>query len=693
MTDYVSTERHGRVAVITVDNPPVNALSFHVREPLLAAFEAARDDNEVTAIVLATAGRTFIAGADISEFGKPIAPPTLRDLIATLEQIRKPTVAAIHGTALGGGLELALGATFRVAAETAKLGFPEVKLGLLPGGGGTVRLPYLIGARAALAMIVSGTPISAREAAETGLVDRLSSGDVVDDAVAFALGRVEEGAARVPVRDRRPETGAGELAAFDADAATLLRKSRGLEAPLACAQAVRNALTLPFEEALEAERVLFERLVTSDELKAQRHLFFAEREAAKVAGVSKDLFHRLISRAGVIGAGTMGGGIAMTLANAGIPVVLLELKEEALERGLAGVRRTYDGQVARRALTPDERSRRLALISGSTSFADLAECDLIIEAVFEDMGVKRQVFSALDRIAKPGALLASNTSYLDINDIAASTSRPGDVLGTHFFSPAHVMRLLEIVRGRETSPDVLATALDLAKRIGKVPVVVGVCHGFVGNRMLAARGEELEPMLLEGATPQQIDEAFAAFGWPMGPFQMADLAGLDIGWRNRKAQGKTAVIADALCEAGRLGQKTGKGWYRYEDGGHVPSEDPEVEELIRAKAAAAGIEQRTIGTDEITERTLYPMINEGTKILEEGIAARSSDIDVVWVNGYGFPVGKGGPMFYAERLGLAKILERLEHWHRETGKAVYDPSLILLSLAAFGGSFADAGRR
>ncbi len=688
MGQFISTRLIGDVAVVTIDNPPVNALSFRVRHPLMQRLETLRDEAHVRAIVLACAGRTFVAGADITEFGKPMQRPNLRDLVALLEAMGKPTVAIIHGTALGGGLELAMGCSFRVAARDARLGLPEVKLGLLPGAGGTIRLPALIGATKALTMIVSGSMIGAAEAQTLGLVDAVAQGELVDEAVAFAEARLAEETPAVPVRDRRDKLEATDLEAFEAEAARLAGRSRGLEAPLAAAQAVRNAVTLPFDEALAAERALFVRLEASEESQAQRHLFFAERESTKIAGLAKEAVARPLDRIGVVGAGTMGGGIALALAQAGLPATLVEISREALERGMAAVERTLDASVSRGSLSQADRDRRRGLISGSTDFASLAGADLVIEAVFEDMAAKRTVFSGLDRIAKPGAVLASNTSYLDLDQIAAATGRPGDVVGLHFFSPAHVMRLIEIVRGAATAPDVLATAVALAKRLGKVPVVVGVCHGFVGNRMLAARSAELEHLLLEGATPAGIDAAFADFGWPMGPFQMADLAGLDISWRNRRARGETAAIADALCEMGRFGQKTARGYYLYPDGPRNPVRDPEVERLIEDQSARHGIERRDIAAEEIVERTLYPMINEGARILEEGIAQRSSDIDLVWVHGYGFPVGKGGPMFHAERLGLSHIVERLQAWHGRTGRPQFDPSLLLLSLAALGGSFA-----
>lgn len=689
MNQAVTVSRDADIAIVTLDNPPVNALSHRLRAPLLEALENLRDDVSVSAIVLACAGRTFVAGADITEFGKPMQPPGLWEIIATLEKIAKPTVAAIHGTALGGGLELALGCHFRVVVKDAKLGLPEVKLGLLPGAGGTVRLSYLLGPQKALKMIVSGVPVDAKTAEAGGLVDAVFDGDLIANAIAFARSKVAEGGPFKPVRDRRAKIEATDRAAFDADAADLAKKARGLEAPIACAEAVRNALALPFDKALAAERDAFLRLVSGDQSRAQRHLFFAEREAAKVAGVDKDVKARDIRRAGIIGAGTMGGGIAMSFVNGGIPVTLLEMNREALDRGLATIDKNYGISVSRGSLSEEAKAKRMALFTGATDYADLADCDIIIEAVFEEMGVKKDVFGKLDKVAKRGAVLASNTSYLDINEIAAATSRPQDVVGLHFFSPANVMKLLEIVRGQKTAPDVLATALAVARRIGKVPVVVGVCHGFVGNRMLAARSDEAESLLLEGATPAEVDKAFTDFGWPMGPFQMGDLAGLDIGWRNRKSLGKTAIIADPLCEQGRFGQKTGKGYYLYEDG-RTPKSDPAVLELIEKKARENAVERRTISPHEIIERSLYPMINEGARILEEGIAARASDIDIVWVNGYGFPIGKGGPMFWAEREGIAKIVERLDHWHKRTGKAVFEPAPLLRKMATSGSSFDEA---
>lgn len=688
MSDTVKITRDNGIAVLTLDNPPVNALGHALRAPLFEALQQAKADDAVQAIVITCAGRTFIAGADISEFGKPPKEPSLPDLIAMLESIDKPTVAAIHGTALGGGLELALGCHYRVADKSAMIGLPEVNLGLIPGAGGTVRLPRLVGPEAALKMIVSGKPIGMDEAVRLGAVDRLAETDLLAEAIAFAREKAASGNTQPHIR-ARAEKLAVDLAAFDEAVRAVTKKARGLTAPHTAAEAVRNAITMEFDAALDRERELFLERRDSAESAAQRHLFFATREATKVPGVGRETEARKIARAGVIGAGTMGAGIAMALANGGIPVTILEMNEDAIARGLAHVEKTYAGSVKRGSIAPEEKEARIARISGTTDYADLSDCDIVIEAVFEDMGVKRQVFTALDSVLKPGAILASNTSYLDVNEIAATTKRPQDVVGLHFFSPAHVMKLLEIVRGDETAPEVIKTALTLARKIGKVPVVVGVCNGFVGNRMLAARREQNEDLLLSGATPEQVDRVFTDFGWPMGPFQMVDLAGLDISWKHRQSLGLTAPIADTLCEAGHFGQKAGRGFYLYEEGSRTPKPDPFVQELIEKKAAELGVERREISADEITERTLYPMINEGAKILEERIAARASDIDVVWVNGYGFPVAKGGPMFWAERFGIRTIVERLEHWHQKTGNPLFEPAPLLRQLALTGGGFAD----
>ncbi|TKT69641.1 3-hydroxyacyl-CoA dehydrogenase NAD-binding domain-containing protein [Aquamicrobium sp. LC103] len=688
MSNLITVTRTGSIAVATIDNPPVNALGFDLRQALVGALSQLRDDSSCKAIVIACAGRTFISGADISEFGTPkqMMKPILPDLIALIDSIEKPTVAAIHGNALGGGLELALSCHYRVADRGARLGLPEVKIGIIPGSGGTVRLPRVTGAVKALEMIVTGDPVSAEEAHAVGLVDALADGAHVGAAVKFAEERLAEGARPLPVRERNEKIAETDMRAFEAIAETLKGKARGLQAPIVAVQSVRDTIELPFDEAMRRAREAALALMSGTESRAMRHVFFAEREAAKLPGM-ENVTPRPIEKIGVIGAGTMGGGIAMAFANAAFPVTIFEISDEALNRGLSTIRKNYAASVARGSLGEDEKTSRLSRIVGSTDFGDLGDCDLIIEAVFEDIDIKRELFERLKGVAKPGAILATNTSYLDVDAIAAASGRASDVVGLHFFSPANVMKLLEIVRGAKTAPDVLATALAAARRIGKSPVVVGVCHGFVGNRMLAAQREEAEALLLDGATPQQVDKAFTAFGWPMGPFQMSDLAGLDIGWRNRKAQGKKAIIADWLCEQDRFGQKTGRGFYLYEGGSRKGIPDPEVLDFIESKRAELGITRREVSEKEIVERTVYPMINEGAKILEEGIAARASDIDVVWIRGYGFPLSKGGPMFWAGLQTLSEIVGRLRHWHERTGKAVYEPAGLLLEKAAAGETF------
>lgn len=681
----------GDVAVITIDNPPVNAFGFDVRRGVIEAMNRAEADPAVASVVLTGGGRTFSGGADITEFGKTPREPSLPDVNTRCETMTKPVVAAIHGFAFGGGLEVSLSCHGRIASADAKLALPEVKLGLIPGAGGTQRLPRLIGPEAALDVIVPGNPVSAQKALKVGILDRIAETDLLEDAKAFARD-LATGDMPSALRNREDKLEAArrDPASFDAHAATLTKKARGLDAPHACVRAVRMTFDTPFDEALAKEREIFIELMNGDQSKSQRHLFFAEREANKVPGVGRDVKPRTVSKAAVIGAGTMGGGIAMSLVNGGIPVTILEMSQEALDRGMAVIRRNYDTSVKRGSISEAERDKRLGRLSTTTSYDDIADADLVIEAVFEEMSVKKVVFGKLDEIMKPGAVLASNTSYLDVDEIAQMTNRPSDVLGMHFFSPANVMKLLEIVRGKETAPEVVATALALGKQIGKVPVVVGVCHGFVGNRMLSARSAENEDLLLEGASPADVDKAFLDFGFSMGPFAMGDLAGLDIGWRTRKSLGTTAVIGDALCEAGRYGQKTGKGFYSYEDGPRDGKQDPWVDALIEEKAKEQGVNRRSINATEIIERTIYPMINEGARILEEGIALRPSDIDIVWINGYAFPIGKGGPMFWAEQAGLDHIVERLEYWHGKTGNAVFEPSDLLRKAARTGGSLASA---
>jgi len=675
--------REDEIAVVLVDNPPVNALKHEVRLGLIEAFSQARDDPGVAAIVLACAGRTFIAGADITEFDKPPKPPHLSEVIALIESMRKPVVAAIHGTALGGGFEIALGCHFRVAAPGARVGLPEVKLGLIPGAGGTQRLPRLIGIDKALPMIVSGDPIPAKQALQYGAIESILEGELMPAAVEFARRVVREKwpLRRVRDMDEKLAPVRENPAKFDEIAASVSKRTRGLHAPAAAIQAVRWSLDVPFEEAEKRVRGAFQELRQGEQSKAQRYVFFAEREAAKVPGLPPGTRPREISRAAVIGAGTMGGGIAMCFANAGIPVTVVETGQEPLTRGLDTIAKNYRNTVKRGGLAADEMDRRLGLIAGATEFERLSDADIVVEAVFEEMELKKRIFGELDRLAKPNAVLATNTSYLDVDAIAQSTQRPQSVLGMHFFSPANVMRLLEVVRGEQTAPDALATAIAVGRRIGKVPVVVGVCHGFVGNRMLRARGIEAERMLLEGALPQDIDGAIVEFGFPMGPFAMGDLAGLDVSWRMRKAQGLKSEIADRLCEMGRFGQKTGKGFYLYEAGSRTPRPDPEVESLIVEASGRHGIARRPIDKKEIVERLIFPMINEGARILQEGIAARPGDIDVIWIYGYGWPVWRGGPMFYADKLGLRSIRDRLGEMAAHSKDDRLEPAELLAKLA------------
>lgn len=690
MSEVVKLERHDEVGIVTVNSPPVNALSAAVRGGILECIKAAVADPAIKGIVLTCAGRTFIAGADITEFGKPPKPPALNDVLAEIENSPKPVVAAIHGTALGGGLEVALACHFRVAVKEAKLGLPEVKLGLLPGAGGTQRLPRAVGPELAVKMIVGGDPIGAAEALKNGLIEEIVEGPTLG-AELFVRKLVAE---KRPLRRLRDDD--SKIAAAKADrsiftnaVAAMTKKSRGLEAPFAAADAVGYAIDLPFDEGLKKEREGFLKLVASDQSKAQRYAFFAEREASKIAGVPEGTKSRPVNRVAILGAGTMGGGIAMSFANAGIPVTLIETGEEQLKRGMGIMQKNWEATAARGGIPADAPAKRMALINGVVGIENVGDADLVIEAVFETMAVKKEVFGKLDQYVKPGAVLASNTSYLNIDEIAKATKRPQDVLGMHFFSPANVMKLCEIVRADKTAPDALVTAVTIARKIAKVPAVVGVCDGFVGNRMLAQRGKQSEKLLFEGALPQQVDAVVTKFGMPMGPFAMGDLAGLDIGWRSRKDRGIKSEIADALCEAGRFGQKTGKGYYKYEAGSRAPMPDPEVEKLIDETLLRLGRKKRIVSDDEILERMMYPMINEGAKILEEGIAARPSDIDVVWLYGYGWPIYRGGPMFWADSVGLKHIADRLAFYARETNDPSLEPAPLLKKLAAEGKTFAS----
>lgn len=685
--ETVRLARHGEVAIATLDNPPVNALGQALRADLSRTIQEAGADPAVAAIVIAATGRAFIAGADIGEFGKPPVPPLLPDVLDAIENCPKPVVAAIQGAALGGGLEVALACHGRVASAAAVLGLPEIKLGLIPGAGGTQRLPRLIGAAKAFSMMLSGEPVAAGKALELGLVDEATAGDLVAAAIAHAQALAAKGRPK-RLRDKEDRLTAADREAFEALAAEATKKSGDMPNAMALIEAVRATHSLPFAEGLAKERALFTALVADPRSKALRHVFFAEREIARIPGIGNEVKPRPIARAAVIGAGTMGGGIAMCFANAGIPVTLIEQQQAQIDNGMNRVAAIYEMSVARGSLTPQKRDERLALITPAVGLAAAAEADIVIEAAFEEMGVKQQIFAELDAVAKQGAILASNTSYLDIPAIAAATKRPRDVLGMHFFSPANVMKLLEVVRPEGVADDAVVTAVALGRRLGKVPVVVGNGFGFVGNRMLEARTRATERLLVAGALPHEVDAALTGFGFKMGPCAMADLAGNDIGWRSRKARGKVAAVADAICEAGWFGQKTGRGYFLYPEGARTGQRDPEVDALIARISQEQGVTRRSFTSDEILSRLLDPMVNEGARILEEGIAARPGDIDVIWLNGYNWPAWRGGPMHWADTVGLDLIVRRLEEQASETGDASLEPAPLLRRLAADGKGFA-----
>ena len=689
ITQSVDLAAHGRVAVLTVDNPPVNALSQHVRKGLHDGIKRATADSGVQAVVIVCAGRTFIAGADITEFGKPPSEPSLHAVLDLIEGSPKPVVSAIHGTALGGGLEVTLACHYRVGVKDARFGLPEVKLGLLPGAGGTQRLPRVVGVEKGLQMMVSGDPIGADEALRAGLIDEIVDGDLTTAGVAFAEKVLDEQRPLRKIRDLTDKIAAARSKPeiFAEFRKSVARQTRGFRAPESIVKAVEAAVSLPFDQGIKRERELFVELLNSPESKAQRYFFFAEREAAKIPDVPADTPAREIKKAAVIGAGTMGGGIAMNFANAGIPVTVVEVAQEALDRGLGIVRKNYKATAARGRLTPADVEKRMGLITGSVDFKAAADADIVIEAVFEEMPIKQEVFARLDAICKADAVLATNTSTLDVDEIASATKRPESVIGTHFFSPANVMRLLENVRGRKSSKATIATAMAVGRRIGKVPVLVGVCYGFVGNRMLHQRGLQAEKLILEGAAPHQVDRVLTDFGFPMGPFAMGDLAGLDVGWRIRKGRGVKAPVADRICELGRFGQKTGAGYFKYEKGDRTPIPDLEVEKIIVDVATSMGITRRAVSDEEILQRLLYPMVNEGAKILDEKIAIRPSDIDVIWVYGYGWPVYRGGPMFWADSIGLKALRDRLLEFKKQSGDAFWTPAPLLDRLASEGRGF------
>jgi 3-hydroxyacyl-CoA dehydrogenase len=685
MSQVVNYVVEGTIGVISVDNPPVNALSQPVRQGLLDAISAAQTDTS-EAVVIICEGRTFIAGADITEFGKPAVEPMLDALLNTIEASTKPVVAAIHGTALGGGLETALSAHYRCAVASAKVGLPEVKLGILPGAGGTQRVPRLAGVPAALDLITSGEPISVPRALELGLIDKIVDGDLRREAIAWARALIEQGAA--PRKSSEQPVPEFDAAVFDGYRAVLAKRARGQVAPLHIVSCVEAATNRSFDAGLKVERDLFIECMQSPQSVAMQHLFFAERQAAKIDDLPRDTPQRPIDSVGIIGGGTMGGGIAMSFANAGIPVTLIEVNDDALARGLSIVEKNYAASVKRGKLTEDKATKCRALITGSTDYASLAEADLVIEAVFEDPELKKTIFARLDETCKPGAILATNTSYQDVNQIAAATKRPEDVIGLHFFSPANIMKLLEVVRAEKTADDVLATCMALAKRIRKVPVMSGVCYGFIGNRMLQPYFREAQLCLIEGATPEQVDNAMEEWGMAMGPIRVADLAGIDVGYKARQALSESERgdprayrVADVLAEMGRLGQKSGAGFYRYDPDTRKHSSDPAVLEIIEREAAAFGIERRDIPDDEIVDRLVYALVNEGMRIVEEGIAQRPGDIDIVYIYGYGFPASRGGPMHYADAVGLNRVYERVLEFSERFGAEAWAPAPLLVQLA------------
>ncbi|MBI05597.1 MAG: 3-hydroxyacyl-CoA dehydrogenase [Rhodospirillaceae bacterium] len=695
----VTTSKISGVAVLTLDNAPVNGLGLALRTALNKAFRDAMEDAEVTAIVLIGAGRMFSAGADISEFGTPnsMKPPSLPEIINMIEAAERPIVAAIHGNALGGGLELALGCHYRVAQAGANLGLPEVSLGIIPGAGGTQRLPRVIAVERALDVIVSGKPLKAEKAKELGLVDFLADGDLVEAAVKFCGSLPEGNGALRPTRAREDNLGPAREKPdiFEGYRKSMARRARGLDAPYAAVECVESCLFKEFDDGLQFERDTFKRLVASDQSRALRHAFFVERAATKIDGLPKDTAKQNIEYAAVVGCGTMGVGIAMNFANAGIPVTVLETKDEFLQKGLGVIRKNYAASVAKGRISQDEMDGRMSLISGIADFNQLGEPDVVIEAVFEKMDVKKQLFNELDGLMPAKTILATNTSTLDVNEIASATGRPEKVIGTHFFSPANVMRLQENVRGYKTSDETISTIMALAKKLGKVGVLVGVCDGFVGNRMLHAYTRQANFLLEEGALPQEVDKAIFNFGFPMGPFAMGDLAGLDVGWLIRKARNKDkpnnlrySPIADRICEKGRFGQKTSAGWYLYKEGSRAPVPDPEIEQLILDVSEELGFDRRAIGEQEIVERCIYTMINEGAKILTEGISQRPGDIDTVWLHGYGFPRQRGGPMFYADSVGLKQVYDVISTLYDKYGDWL-EPAPLLRDLAEAGKGFGD----
>ncbi len=684
--DTVELDVNDGVAVISIDNPPVNALSESVRDGLHEAVVKADGDDSAKAILIICKGRTYIAGADIREFGQPPSGKRLFDVHDVIENASKPVISTIHGTALGGGLETALCCHFRVAVDSAQFGLPEVKLGLLPGAGGTQRLPRIVGVQKALQMMTSGEPVNADIALDCGLIDEIVD-DLLEGGLALAKKVVAEDRPLVKLRDfnDKIDEAKKDPELFDRFRSSIARKIRGFEAPEAIIQCVEDSMAKPFDECIQTERERFKKLMAGEKSAAQRYYFFAERQANKIPDVPKDTPKIPIHKVGIIGAGTMGGGISMNFLNVGIPVTIVEATREALDRGLSVIKKNYDRTAKRGRLSTTDVDERMACLTPSLSLEDLADCDFVIEAVFENLDLKKEVFQKLDGIVKDGAILATNTSALDVNAIAAQTKRPEFVLGTHFFSPANIMKLCEVVRAEKTSKEVLATIMDLAKRIGKVAVVSGVCHGFIGNRMLFQRGVQSQKMIYEGPMPWDVDRVIYDFGMPMGPFAMSDLAGLDIGWDAKTSKGET--LRDRLCEMDRRGQKTGAGYYNYDPETRAKSSEPIVEELILEFSKKKGITRREFSDEEILQRAIYPMINEGAKILEEGMSSRPSDIDVVWVNGYGWPMYRGGPMHFADSIGLPKVLATLKEFQQQDGGDFWQPAPLIEKLVAEGKGF------
>jgi len=695
MSQVVSYELHGNIGVISVNNPPVNALAQVVREGILNAVQQAQGDAS-EAIVLRCEGRTFIAGADITEFGKPPKSPGLPEVLSEIENSSKPVIAAIHGTALGGGFEVTLACHYRCAIASARVGLPEVNLGLLPGAGGTQRVPRIAGVKAALDMITSGKPVPAPKAKEMGLIDEIVEGDDLQAAaISYAGELLNAGAPLKRVRDITIDPESIEPGFFESARKNLAKRARGQIAQDRIVSCIEAAVNLPMDEGLQRERELFSELVTSPESAAMRHIFFAERQAAKIKDLPKDTAQRPINKVAIIGGGTMGGGIAMCFANVDIPVVMVEINDDALERGLGIIRKNYSITVKKGKMSEEHMNSRLELISGTTDYADISDVDLVIEAVFENLDLKKEIFAKLDATCKQGAILATNTSYQDVDAIANATQRPEDVLGLHFFSPANVMKLLEVVRGEKTADDVLATSMAIGKKIGKICALSRVCYGFIGNRMLSGYGREAQMLLLDGCTPTQVDSTLEKFGMAMGPLAMGDLAGLDVGYKARQSRTdlpddpKLFRMGTVLVEMDRLGQKTGAGYYKYDPETRARLADPEVEALIKEEAAKLDIEQREISEEEILQRCFYPLINEGALILEEGIAQRPSDIDVVYVYGYAFPVAKGGPMFYADQVGLKNVYDKICEFRDRYGEDYWKPAPLLKELAEKGSSFAE----